>query len=77
MKKIELFGTGCPNCQKAEENINSVIEELDLDAKLIKVQDMDKITERGVALTPAVAVDGDIKVSGKVPSEDEIKSWFE
>lgn len=77
MKKIELFGTGCPNCQKTEENINSVIEELDLDAELVKVQDMDKITERGVALTPAVAVDEDMKVSGKVPSEEEIKSWFE
>ncbi len=77
MKKIELFGTGCPNCQKTEENNNSVIEELDLDAKLVKVQDMDKITERGVALTPAVAVDEKMKVSGKVPSKKEIKSWFE
>lgn len=77
MKKIELFGTGCPNCKKAEKNINSVIEELDLDAKLVKVQDMNEITERGVALTPAVAVDEKMKVSGKVPSEEEIKSWFE
>jgi len=76
MKKIELFGTGCPNCQKAEDNINNVIEELNLDATLVKVQDMDKITERGVALTPAVAVDDEMKVSGKVPSEEEIKSWF-
>jgi len=77
MKKIEIFGTGCPNCQKTEKNIRNVIEELGLDAKIVKVQDMNKITERGVAITPAVAVDEDMKVSGKVPSEEEIKSWFE
>jgi len=77
MKKIEIFGTGCPNCQKTEKNIKNVIEKLDLDAEIVKVQDMNEMTERGVVLTPSVAVDETMKVSGKVPSEEEIKSWFE
>jgi len=77
MKKIEIFGTGCPKCKKTEKNIRNVIEELDLDVEIIKVQDMNKITGRGVALTPAVALDEEMKVSGKVPSEEEIKTWFE
>lgn len=76
MMKIEIFGTGCPNCKKTEAHIKNVIEELSLDAKIVKVEDMNEITERGVMLTPAVAVDGEMKVSGKVPSEKEIISWF-
>ncbi|MCF8009076.1 MAG: thioredoxin family protein [Halanaerobiales bacterium] len=77
MTKIEIFGTGCPNCLKTEKNIKNVIKELNLEVELVKVQDINKITERGVALTPAVALDQKMKVSGKVPSEKEIKSWFE
>ena len=77
MKKIEIFGTGCPNCEKTEDNIKRVIEEMDLDAEIVKVEDMNKITERGVMLTPAVAVDGDMKITGKVPAEEDIKGWFE
>lgn len=77
MKKVEIFGTGCPNCQKTADKIKKVIEEMDLDAEIVKVEDMNEITERGVMLTPAVAVDGDMKVTGKVPAEEDIKDWFE
>ncbi|MGM0446555.1 MAG: thioredoxin family protein [Bacillota bacterium] len=77
MIKIEVFGTGCPSCKKTEAHIKNIVAELDLDAEIVKVEDMDEITERGVMLTPAVAVDGEMKVSGKVPSETEILKWFE
>ncbi|MFO7815402.1 MAG: thioredoxin family protein [Halanaerobiales bacterium] len=77
MKKIEIFGTGCPNCQKTEKNVKNVIGDMNLDAEVTKVDDMDEITERGVMLTPAVAVDGNIKITGEVPSEKDIKGWFE
>lgn len=76
MKKFEVFGTGCPNCKKTESNIKEVIDEMDLDAEVVKVEDMDKITERGVMLTPGVALNGEMKVTGKVPSKEEIKKWL-
>ena len=76
MKKFEVFGSGCPNCQKAANNIKEVIKELDLDAEVIKVEDMNEMAERGVMLTPAVALDGDMKVTGKVPTKEEIKGWL-
>lgn len=75
MMKFEVFGTGCPNCKKAESNIKEVIDELDLNAEVVKVEDMNEITKRGVMLTPAVALDGEMKVTGKVPTKDEIKGW--
>ena len=77
MKKIEILGTGCPKCQKTAELIRKVLENNDLEGKIIKVEDMDKIVEKGVMMTPAVVIDGETKVEGKVPSADEIKSWFE
>jgi small redox-active disulfide protein 2 len=77
MIKIEIFGTGCTSCRKTEAHIKNIVAELDLDAEIVKVEDMDEITERGIMLTPAVAVDGAIKVSGTVPPETEIIKWFE
>ncbi len=76
MRKFEVFGSGCPNCKKAESNIREVIDELDLEAEVIKVQDMNDMAERGVMLTPAVALDGEMKVTGKVPTKEEIKGWI-
>ena len=77
MKKIEILGTGCPKCQKTTELIEKEIREAGVEAEIEKVEDLDEIVERGVMMTPAVVIDGETKVEGKVPSADEIKSWFE
>ncbi len=77
MIKIEIFGSSCSSCKITEAHIKNIIEELSLDAKIVKVEDKDEITKRGVKNTPAVAVDGEMKVSGTVPSETEIITWFE
>jgi small redox-active disulfide protein 2 len=71
--KIEILGTGCPKCKATEKNVRKAIEELGTHADVEKVEDMQEIINRGVMMTPAVVVDGDVKISGKVPSTDEIK----
>ncbi|HKL13367.1 MAG TPA: thioredoxin family protein [Halanaerobiales bacterium] len=76
MKKFEVFGSGCANCQKAVDNIKEVIKELDLDAEVVKVEDMNEMVERGIMLTPAVALDDEMQATGKVPTKKEIKGWL-
>ena len=73
MKKIQILGTGCPTCQKLTELTKQAAEELGLDYELEKVTDITKIIEMGVVKTPGIAVDGVVKVSGKLPSIEEIK----
>lgn len=77
MRKIEVLGTGCAKCKKTTELIDKEIENLGVDAEVIKVENIDGIVSRGVMMTPAVIVDGEKKSGGKVPSAKEIKSWFE
>ncbi|MDP8216728.1 MAG: thioredoxin family protein [Candidatus Kaelpia imicola] len=71
--KIEILGMGCPKCKQLFDNAEKALNELGIEAELVKVEDMDKITEYGVMTTPALVVDGKVKVAGKVPSSDEIK----
>lgn len=76
MKKLQILGTGCPKCKKLAENTEAAAKALGLDYELVKVTEIDKIMEFGVMITPALAVDGEVKVSGKVPSPDEIKKMI-
>ena len=73
MKKIQILGTGCPKCQKLTEHAEAAAKELGLQYELEKVIDIAQIMAFGVMMTPALAVDGKVKVAGKVPSVDEIK----
>ena len=73
MKKIQIFGTGCPKCKKLAENTEGAAQSLHLEYELEKITDINEIMKFGVMMTPALAVDGDVKVVGKVPSPDEIK----
>lgn len=71
--KIQILGTGCPKCKKLAEAADAAAKELQLDYELEKVTDINQIMSMGVMMTPALAVDGVVKVTGKVPSIDEIK----
>ena len=73
MKKIQILGTGCPKCKKLAENAEAAAKELGTDYELVKVTDINEIMNFGVMMTPALAVDGDVKSTGKVLSADEIK----
>lgn len=73
MKKIQILGTGCKKCQKLLDNARQAAEELGLDYELVKVDDIKDIASFGVMQTPALAVDGDVKLVGKVPNPEELK----
>lgn len=71
--KIEILGIGCPKCKQLTANAEAAVKELNISAEISKEMDIDKITEYGVMMTPALAIDGAIVSSGKVLSKDEIK----
>ena len=71
--KIEILGVGCPKCKQLTANAEVAVKELNIQAEISKVTDIDKITEYGVMMTPALAVDGNVVSAGKVLTKDEIK----
>jgi len=73
MKKIEILGTGCPKCRKLAEQVQVAAYELGLECHIEKVEDIQQIMAYGVIMTPAMIVDGQVKVTGRVPSLDDIK----
>ena len=73
MKKLQILGTGCPKCRKLAENAEAAARELGIEYELVKVTDINEIMKFGVMMTPALAVDGTVKSTGKVLSADEIK----
>ena len=76
MKKLQILGTGCPKCKKLAENAEAAVQALGLDYELVKVTDINEIMKFGVMVTPALAVDGTVKVSGKVPDAEAIQAML-
>lgn len=73
MKKIQILGTGCPKCRKLTETAEAAAKALGLEYTLEKVTDLNRIAEFGVMFTPALVVDGLVKVAGKVPAVEDVK----
>lgn len=73
MPRIEVLGTGCPKCQATLRNVQQAAAELGVEAEIVKVDDLQAIASRGVILTPAVAIDGKVVISGRVATVPEIK----
>lgn len=71
--KIQILGTGCPKCKKLAENAEAAAKALGIDCEIEKVTDVKEIIKFGVMMTPALAVDGEVKVVGKVPDVAHIK----
>jgi small redox-active disulfide protein 2 len=74
--KITVYGTGCANCKALENSAKKAVEESGVDAEIVKVQEMDQIFEAGITGTPGLAIDGEIKSMGRIPSVAEIKKWI-
>lgn len=72
--KIQILGTGCPKCRKLAETAEKAAEESGIEYELEKVTDINQIMSFGVMMTPALAVDGNVKIVGKVPSVEEVKT---
>ncbi len=73
MKKIQILGAGCPKCKHLAENAEAAAKALSLEYELVKVTEINEIMRFGVMMTPALAVDGEVKSVGKVLPIDEIK----
>lgn len=76
MKKIEILGTGCPKCEKLAQTAEEAAKQSGVEYELIKIKDITEILKFGVMITPALAIDGEVKVAGKVPSVEEIKAML-
>ncbi len=71
--KIQILGTGCPKCKALTEAAENAAKELGVSCEIEKVTDINEIMGFGVMMTPALVVDGDVKVVGKIPTADELK----
>ena len=71
--KIEILGTGCSKCRQTEKIVRRAVEETGVTVDIMKIENLQDIIDKGVMMTPAVVVDGDVKIMGHVPSVEEVK----
>lgn len=76
MKKIEVLGSGCPTCKNLLEIVKKIVEENSIEGEVVYITDIGEVIKRGIMSSPAVMIDGELKASGRVPSEEEIKGWL-
>lgn len=73
---IKVLGTGCPKCNSLEKLTRKAVKESGIDAEIEKVEDIMKIMEYGIMKTPALVINGEVKISGRLPSEKELKEFL-
>ena len=76
MTKIEILGTGCAKCKRLFANAEQAVKDLKIAVEVVKVEDLDQIVNRGVMLTPALFINGELAAEGRVPCVDEIKTML-
>ena len=73
---ITIYGPGCARCYETERRVRHVIEQAGITADVRKASDIVELAKAGILATPAIAIDGKVVSSGRIPSEDEIKGWI-
>jgi len=76
MIKLQVLGTGCPKCKKLAENTEAAAKALGIEYEIEKVTNINEIMKFGVMMTPALAIDGQVKIVGKVPSPQDIEKMI-
>ncbi len=76
MTKIQILGTGCEKCKNLAKNAEAAVKEAGIDYELQKVTQINDIMKMGVMVTPALVINGEVKIAGKVASADEIKAML-
>ncbi|MEI6385191.1 MAG: thioredoxin family protein [Spirochaetota bacterium] len=74
--KVQILGSGCAKCKLLEKNAREAVAELALEAEVVKVSDIESIMAMGVMSTPALAIDGVVKSSGRVLSKDQVAAFL-
>jgi small redox-active disulfide protein 2 len=75
--KIEVLGMGCAKCNKLEQHLLEALKQLNVDAEVVKVSDLKRISSYGILMTPGLVINGKVYSSGKIPQIDQIKNWIE
>jgi small redox-active disulfide protein 2 len=76
MIKIEVLGTGCPKCRQMLANLQQAVKDLGVEVEIIKVDRVQEIVRRGIMVTPALVINGEMVIAGKVPNPDQIERWI-
>ena len=74
--KVEILGVGCAKCHKLEDMVREIVKKNNIDAEVLKVEDLKVFGQYGVFMTPALVVDGQVKVAGMLPKESDILAWL-
>lgn len=77
MKNVQILGTGCRKCSNLQALAEETVKQLGIEARIEKVEDINRITEFGVFMTPALVIDGEVKVQGRLPTASEMKAMFQ
>lgn len=75
--KIEVLGIGCPKCKQLEKDVYNALAELDIAADVFKVEDIKKIMSYKIISTPALVIDGQVKIAGRLPRKEELHSFLQ
>jgi small redox-active disulfide protein 2 len=73
---IQVLGTGCAKCKTLYENVRKAVQETGVDAKIEKVEDIQKIMTFEILMTPGLVIDGEVKAAGRLPNVEEIKKMI-
>jgi small redox-active disulfide protein 2 len=75
-RSIEILGTGCPRCQALADNAEAAARQLGVDYEVVRISDVNAILDRDVLMTPGIAIDGRVRLVGRVASVEEIAAWL-
>jgi small redox-active disulfide protein 2 len=75
--KIEVLGMGCPKCRRLVQEVKKVLTELKIEAEVLKVADLDKISSYGILVTPGLVINGKVYSSGRIPEMTNLRKWIE
>ena len=75
--EIKVLGTGCPKCKTLYANAETAMKEMNIEAEITKIIQIDEIMNYGVMITPALVINGKVKIAGRIPTVNEIKKWIE
>jgi small redox-active disulfide protein 2 len=74
--EVKILGPGCPNCEKLEQMVYKVMADSNIAGEVEHVRDLAEIANYGIVPTPALVINGEIKVSGRLPRESQLRKWL-
>lgn len=76
MITIKILGAGCSKCRKLNENVRSIVKSNNIDAEVIKIEDLNEMMKYGIMMTPALVINDKLKSFGNIPKDEQIIKWL-